>query len=199
MSNKLIHTINSWTKGIQYVICYSNQFQILTKDSVTISVDAVIYYKVSDAMVSVANVENAHHSTRLLAQTTLRNVLGTKRLSEILSERDVISNSMQVSKAYFVNLLLLHNGPTSLPVHSSFAAYCKRGQLCARLDCFPIRWFLAPFISHCSSNEIRTPRLHGAYYQPKRALWHYFTRFGNRSYMHTHLAVTYSQSICTCF
>ncbi|KAL7054283.1 hypothetical protein AAHC03_026202 [Spirometra sp. Aus1] len=46
-------------------------------------------------MVSVANVENAHHSTRLLAQTTLRNVLGTKRLSEILSERDIISASMQ--------------------------------------------------------------------------------------------------------
>ncbi len=79
-------------------------FQILTKDSVTISVDAVIYYKVSDAMVSVANVENAHHSTRLLAQTTLRNVLGTKRLSEILSERDVISNSMQVRKTYFINV-----------------------------------------------------------------------------------------------
>ncbi|BHF71023.1 hypothetical protein SprV_0401407700 [Sparganum proliferum] len=69
--------------------------EILTKDSVTVSVDAVIYYKVSDAMVSVANVENAHHSTRLLAQTTLRNVLGTKRLSEILSERDIISASMQ--------------------------------------------------------------------------------------------------------
>lgn len=69
--------------------------EILTKDSVTVSVDAVIYYKVFDAMISVANVENAHHSTRLLAQTTLRNVLGTKRLSEILSERDVISSSMQ--------------------------------------------------------------------------------------------------------
>ncbi|VUZ39110.1 unnamed protein product [Hymenolepis diminuta] len=69
--------------------------EILTKDSVTVSVDAVIYYKVFDAMISVANVENAHHSTRLLAQTTLRNVLGTKRLSEILSERDVISASMQ--------------------------------------------------------------------------------------------------------
>ena len=62
----------------------------------TVSVDAVIFYKVFDAMISVANVENAHHSTRLLAQTTLRNVLGTKRLSEILSERDVISSSMQV-------------------------------------------------------------------------------------------------------
>ena len=68
----------------------------MTKDSVTVSVDAVVYYRVSNATVSVANVENAHHSTRLLAQTTLRNVLGTRNLSEILSERESISTSMQV-------------------------------------------------------------------------------------------------------
>lgn len=61
--------------------------QVLTKDSVTVSVDAVVYYRVSNATVSVANVENAHHSTRLLAQTTLRNMLGTKNLHEILSDR----------------------------------------------------------------------------------------------------------------
>ena len=71
-------------------------FQVLTKDSVTVSVDAVVYYRVSNATVSVANVENAHHSTRLLAQTTLRNILGTKSLHEILSDRESISNSMQV-------------------------------------------------------------------------------------------------------
>ena len=70
--------------------------QVLTKDSVTVSVDAVVYYRVSNATVSVANVENAHHSTRLLAQTTLRNILGTKSLHEILSDRESISNSMQV-------------------------------------------------------------------------------------------------------
>ena len=74
---------------------------MLTKDSVTVSVDAVVYYRVSNATVSVANVENAHHSTRLLAQTTLRNVLGTRNLSEILSERESISNSMQVSLYYY--------------------------------------------------------------------------------------------------
>ena len=72
--------------------------QVLTKDSVTVSVDAVVYYRVSNATVSVANVENAHHSTRLLAQTTLRNILGTKSLHEILSDRESISSSMQVSR-----------------------------------------------------------------------------------------------------
>lgn len=70
--------------------------QVLTRDSVTVSVDAVVYYRVSNATVSVANVENAHHSTRLLAQTTLRNILGTKSLHEILSDRESISSSMQV-------------------------------------------------------------------------------------------------------
>jgi len=69
--------------------------EILTKDSVTVSVDAVVYYRVSNATVSVANVENAHHSTRLLAQTTLRNMLGTKNLAEILSDREAISACMQ--------------------------------------------------------------------------------------------------------
>ena len=71
-------------------------YQVLTKDSVTVSVDAVVYYRVSNATISVANVENAHHSTRLLAQTTLRNILGTKNLHEILSDREGISGSMQV-------------------------------------------------------------------------------------------------------
>ena len=66
--------------------------------------DAVVYYRVSNATVSVANVENAHHSTRLLAQTTLRNILGTKNLHEILSDRDSISGSMQV-KLYFVLII----------------------------------------------------------------------------------------------
>merc|ERR1712071_457380 len=44
--------------------------EVLTKDSVTIAVDAVVYYKVFDPVASVGNVENASHSTKLLAQTT---------------------------------------------------------------------------------------------------------------------------------
>jgi erythrocyte band 7 integral membrane protein len=74
--------------------------QVLTKDSVTVSVDAVVYFRVSNATVSVANVENAHHSTRLLAQTTLRNILGTKDLHEILGDRETISGSMQAVCAH---------------------------------------------------------------------------------------------------
>jgi regulator of protease activity HflC (stomatin/prohibitin superfamily) len=70
--------------------------QILSKDSVTVAVDAVVYYRIANATISVTNIENAHYSTRLLAQTTLRNVLGTKDLSDILSDREHISHMMQV-------------------------------------------------------------------------------------------------------
>lgn len=69
--------------------------EILTSDSVTVSVDAVVYYRVCNPTISVANVENAHHATRLLAQTTLRNILGTKSMSEILADREAISKAMQ--------------------------------------------------------------------------------------------------------
>uniref|UniRef100_A0A914MSF8 Band 7 domain-containing protein n=1 Tax=Meloidogyne incognita TaxID=6306 RepID=A0A914MSF8_MELIC len=66
--------------------------EILSRDSVTVSVEAVIYFRISNPVISVTNVNDAQFSTKLLAQTTLRNVLGTKTLSEILMERDIISN-----------------------------------------------------------------------------------------------------------
>ncbi|XP_061733853.1 stomatin (EPB72)-like 3a isoform X1 [Nerophis ophidion] len=71
--------------------------EILTKDSVTVSVDGVVYFRIECPISSVANVSNAHSSTRLLAQTTLRNVLGTKNLAELLSDREGISLGMQES------------------------------------------------------------------------------------------------------
>ena len=71
--------------------------EILTKDSVTVAVDAVVYYKVKEAVLSVVNVVNVDGATRLLAQTTLRNMLGTRSLSEILTDREHIANDMQQS------------------------------------------------------------------------------------------------------
>ena len=52
--------------------------QILTKDSVTVFVNAIMYYKVADATSAVANVDDYSGSAQLLAATTLRNVLGTR-------------------------------------------------------------------------------------------------------------------------
>merc|ERR1712083_848403 len=65
--------------------------EILTKDSVTVAVDAVVYYKIQNPMSAVCNVTNASQSTRLLASTTLRNTLGTKTLQEILADREDIA------------------------------------------------------------------------------------------------------------
>ena len=65
--------------------------KVLSRDSVTVSVDAVVYYRVSNPTMATNNIEDYSHSTRLLAATTLRNVLGTRNLAEILSERESIS------------------------------------------------------------------------------------------------------------
>ena len=54
-----------------------------------------MYFRIQNPISSVVNVEDATRSTKLLAQTTLRNVLGTKSLSEILMEREQISQSIQ--------------------------------------------------------------------------------------------------------
>merc|ERR1719481_1598353 len=69
--------------------------EVLSRDSVTVSVDAVVYYRVSNPTMATNNIEDYSHSTRLLAATTLRNVLGTRNLAEILSERESISKVMQ--------------------------------------------------------------------------------------------------------
>ena len=54
-----------------------------------------MYYKVSNATCAISNVDDYSQSTRLLAATTLRNVLGTKNLGDILSERESIASMMQ--------------------------------------------------------------------------------------------------------
>ncbi|XP_071096353.1 stomatin-like [Haliotis cracherodii] len=69
--------------------------EVLTRDSVTVAVDAVIYYRIQNAIMSVTNVRDVSSSTRLLAAATLRNVMGTKDLSELLSEREAISHLTQ--------------------------------------------------------------------------------------------------------
>ncbi|CAF4605918.1 unnamed protein product, partial [Rotaria magnacalcarata] len=65
--------------------------------SVTVAVDAVVYFRVFDPVISITNVEDAPKSTQLLAATSLRNVLGTKSLQEILSDRESIAQTMQAA------------------------------------------------------------------------------------------------------
>ncbi|XP_043928010.1 stomatin-like [Protopterus annectens] len=71
--------------------------EILTKDSVTICVDGVVYFRIYNAINSVARVTNAYAAARMLAQTMLRNVLGTKTLAQVLSDREEIANYLQSS------------------------------------------------------------------------------------------------------
>ena len=59
------------------------------------AVDAVVYYRIKNACMAVNNVENYENSTQLLAQTTLRNILGTKTLAELLSQRESTSHAIQ--------------------------------------------------------------------------------------------------------
>ncbi|TKR72197.1 hypothetical protein L596_019687 [Steinernema carpocapsae] len=69
--------------------------EMLTKDSVTVSVDAAVYFRTCDPVATIASISDARISTRQLAQTTLRNVLGTRTLSEIMSDREGIAQQAQ--------------------------------------------------------------------------------------------------------
>ncbi|KAL5483842.1 hypothetical protein EMCRGX_G020258 [Ephydatia muelleri] len=69
--------------------------QVLSKDSVPVHVDAVVYYRIFDPIISVTNVVDVKRATKLLAQTTLRTILGGHTLSEILSQRDSMQQQFQ--------------------------------------------------------------------------------------------------------
>ena len=85
---------------------YGNKFfKILTKDSVTVFVNAIMYYKVANAIHAVANVDDYSGSARLLAATTLRNVLGTMTLGDILCQRESIAREMKVRKEKQISTL----------------------------------------------------------------------------------------------
>ncbi len=69
--------------------------EILTKDSVTVSVDAVIYFRIFSPVLSVNKVADAKYSTKLLASTSLRTILGTKSLQEILTDKESIAQHLR--------------------------------------------------------------------------------------------------------
>jgi regulator of protease activity HflC (stomatin/prohibitin superfamily) len=68
---------------------------VITRDNVSIKVNAVIYFKVMEANQAVIEVENFLYATSQLAQTTLRSVCGQVELDEILAEREKINNHLQ--------------------------------------------------------------------------------------------------------
>ena len=68
---------------------------VISRDNVSVNVNAVIYYRVIDAVKAVVQVENYKEATSQLAQTTLRSVLGKHDLDEMLQERDRLNKDIQ--------------------------------------------------------------------------------------------------------
>ena len=68
---------------------------VITRDNVSIKVNAVVYYRVMNPRRAVTEVENYHYATSQLAQTTLRSILGQVELDELLSEREKINDNLQ--------------------------------------------------------------------------------------------------------
>lgn len=68
---------------------------IITKDNVSVKLNAVVYYKVMDPIKSVVEVEDYEFATSQISQTTLRSVVGQFELDELLSGRDKINNALQ--------------------------------------------------------------------------------------------------------
>ena len=68
---------------------------IITRDNVSVKVNAVVYFRVIDPRRAVVEVENFHYATSQLAQTTLRSVLGQAEMDDLLSERDRLNQQLQ--------------------------------------------------------------------------------------------------------
>lgn len=68
---------------------------VITKDNVSVQVDAVVYFKVIDPVKAVINVENYLYATSQISQTTLRSVCGQADFDELLSQRDKINLKLQ--------------------------------------------------------------------------------------------------------
>jgi regulator of protease activity HflC (stomatin/prohibitin superfamily) len=69
--------------------------EVMTRDNVPVTVDAVVYFRVVDPAAAVVKVENFWKATALISQTTLRSVLGQAEMDELLSQRDKINHTLQ--------------------------------------------------------------------------------------------------------
>ncbi len=69
--------------------------EVITKDNVTVHVDAITFFRVMDAEAAVIQVEKYIHATSMLAQTTLRSIVGQVELDELLANRDKVNKNIQ--------------------------------------------------------------------------------------------------------
>jgi len=92
----LIPFIDSMVKvDLRIVAVDVPEQRIITKDNVTVGVDAVIYYKVFDPDKAITKIENYHYSVLMYAQTTLRDIVGQVELDDLLTKREEINKRIQ--------------------------------------------------------------------------------------------------------
>ena len=92
----LIPIIDRMTKvSLRTVVLDIPPQDVITKDNVTIKVNAVVYFRVLDPLKCIIDVENYLYATSQLAQTTLRSVLGQAELDDLLSHRDQLNEKLQ--------------------------------------------------------------------------------------------------------
>ena len=71
--------------------------QVITKDNVTVAVDAVAYFRVKDPVASVIKIQNWFNAAQLVAQTSLRSIIGRHELDQLLGERDRINSELKTA------------------------------------------------------------------------------------------------------
>ena len=81
--------------GLRTIVMDVPPQDIITKDNVSVKVNAVIYFRVMDPQKAIVEVESFNYATSQLAQTTLRSVLGQVELDGLLSERDQLNRDLQ--------------------------------------------------------------------------------------------------------
>ena len=92
----LIPVIDRMTKvSLRTVVLDIPPQDVITRDNVTIKVNAVVYFRVMDPQKAILDVENYLYATSQLAQTTLRSVLGQAELDDLLSHREQLNEKLQ--------------------------------------------------------------------------------------------------------
>ena len=81
--------------GLRTIVMDVPPQDVITKDNVSVKVNAVVYFRVMDPPRAIVEVENFHYATSQLAQTTLRSVLGQVELDGLLSEREALNKELQ--------------------------------------------------------------------------------------------------------
>ena len=81
--------------GLRTIVMDVPPQDVITKDNVSVKVNAVVYFRVMDPQRAIVEVENFHYATSQLAQTTLRSVLGQVELDGLLSEREQLNQELQ--------------------------------------------------------------------------------------------------------